>query len=591
MILLYLCLSIKEIAILMGKRLYLALLACVVIIQSLASQNNIQTDSLLHVLRLTHDNRAKARLLLLIAQEEEVTDPKNSLKFARQALQAAQTAGFDTAEVRAMILMGANYSRMMLLQEAIETGEKIVAKATKYNMELEVAYGRGIMAVAYAQVGDFDNSSKLYFENLKLYEKLNEKRLLGRTMGNIGADFLEQQSYEKALDYSKRALLIGLETNHLTLVTDQYNNIAAIYQVGYNDYSKALVNYFEALKVAKKIDDSQQQGGIMLNIGRIYMIKNNFDSAFYYFSQSLSIFQKLNNPMLVASSYAAIGNYYFKKGDYSEGKIFAINCLEISKNSGILQTISEAADLLHKICLIEKDTIEAYRYLVIRTQTNDSLYTLQSQKQLFKLEFQYNQDKIAKEQKIKQLRYYFIFGFIILGLLSGLVIAILLNSRQKIRIKNTVLEKDKAESNLKFKNKELSINLMALLKKNDLIAEVSQKLAQLEKVPGSTDIKDAVIKLNHEIKQSSDDRLWQEFSVQFKETNSEFYSNLLKKYPELSQSELKLCAYLRLNMTTKEIADLTGQSIETLGKARYRLRKKFGLTNTESNLVTFLSNV
>lgn len=548
-------------------------------------------DSLQRLLHLTHEQKAKARLLLIISKEEELRDPEKALKYAKQARQIAQTAEYDSAEVRALIQMGINLCRMNSLREAISVGELVVEKATQNNMLLEIADGRGIMAVAYAQVGDFDNSSRLYFENLKLYEKLHEKRLLGSTMGNIGADFIDQHSYGKALEYTNKALRIGLETNNMTLVTDQYNNLAAIYQVGFRDIVRAMQNYFKALEVAKEIEDFQQQGGIMLNIGRIYMKQNNIDSAYYYLDQSFSVFKRLNNPVLMADSYTALGSYYFQRGDYKEGKKFAMSSLKIGQDYGILQTIFESTDLLHKICIFENDTSGAYRYHLILTNAKDSLNMLQNQKELFKLEFQYNQEKIAKEQKLRQQKNYVILGFIILGLLSGLLIFMLFNSRQKIKIKNANLEKDKAESDLKFKSKELSINLLALLKKNDLITEVSQKLAEIENAPSRTDLKEAVIRLNHEIKQSSDDRLWQEFSVRFKETNSEFYDKLLKNYPDLWPSELKLCAYLRLNLSTKEISDLTRQRTEAIEKARYRLRKKFGLTNSESNLVTFLTQI
>ena len=125
------------------------------------------------------------------------------------------------------------------------------------------------------------------------------------------------------------------------------------------------------------------------------------------------------------------------------------------------------------------------------------------------------------------------------------------------------MEKNKAEADLKFKSKELSISILALIKKNELIAEIRQKFTDLEKSLPKNEVKDVVAKFNHEIKLSSDDRLWQEFSMRFREINSEFYDKLLNKFPDLTQSELKLCAYLRLNVSTKEIADLTGQSIET----------------------------
>jgi tetratricopeptide (TPR) repeat protein len=142
----------------------------------------------------------------------ELNDPAKSLEFAERAKNMAQSIRYDSAEVKALELMGSNYSRLMRLNEAIETGEKVIETATRYGFELDIAFGREIIAVAYAQGGDFDRSSKLYFENLKFYEKLKEKRLLGRTLGNIGADFIEQRNYKKAVEYTNKALEIGLQT-------------------------------------------------------------------------------------------------------------------------------------------------------------------------------------------------------------------------------------------------------------------------------------------------------------------------------------------------------------------------------------------
>jgi tetratricopeptide (TPR) repeat protein len=568
------------------------LIVMIVFIGPLLNGPTINTsDSLIQRLRFTNDSKAMVRLLLKISKEEELRDPEKSLKYAQRALKLAQTTKYDSAIVRAMILAGVNFCRLNRLKEAIEIGDHIVELAAESGMQLEIADGRTIMAVAYAQVGDFDNSSKLYFENLKIYEQLNEKRLLGRTLGNIGADFISQQSYDKALEYTQRALKIAIETNNQILITDQYNNLAAIFQVRNHDLTKALYYYFEALKVAILIEDFQQQGINMLNIGRLYQEMKKPDSALFYMTQASLLFRKVNNVIYMADSYIALSEYHYRLGDYSKSKDLALQAMEIGEKYQVLQTIFGASDLLQKIFLTIGDTAQAFKYIVKRTSANDSIYALQSQKALFRAELQYNQEKIAKEQKLRQQKNYFLLGFVIFGLVAGLFIAILLYSRQKIKIKNATLIKDKAEADLKFKSKELSINLLALLKKNELIAEIRQKFGDLEKTLPDNELKEVVTRFNHEIKKSTDDRLWQEFSLRFKEINSEFYDKLLVKFPDLSQNELKLCAYLRLNMTTKEIAELTGQSIETLGTARYRLRKKFGLTNSESNLVLFLSQI
>jgi tetratricopeptide (TPR) repeat protein len=574
-----------------SQRRLCLLVLCLFILNFLYGQANQNPDSLSLILQNTKDVNAKARLLLRLSMAEELRDPGKAFQYAEQARLVAQRADYDSAEVRSMILMGTNLIRMHKPKDAIEIGVQIIEKASRYNMQLEIADGRGLMAVAYALGGDFDNSSKLYFENLKLYEKLNEKRLLGSTLGNIGVDFIEQQTYKKALEYTKRALDIGIEINDLTLQTDQFNNLAAIYESGFADYTNALNNYFKAYNVAIKTGDIQQQGTILLNIGHIYLVKKKYDSAYNYLNQSFLLYKKLDNPILLADSYAFFGSYYFQTADYDKGKQFALSALDIGRKYGLQQSIIDVSNILHKICLSENDTAGAYHYHIILSAAKDSLYKMQKQKELFRIEFQYSQEKIAKEQKLRQLSNYFILGFIILGLISGLSIIVLFSSRQKIKIKNTLLEKEKAETNLKFKSKELSINLLALLKKNELITEISQKLSEIENAPSNTDLKEAAARLRRDVKNNSDDRLWQEFNIRFSETNSEFYEILLTRFPDLTQSELKLCAYLRLNMSTKEISDLTGQRTESLEKARYRLRKKFGLTNSESNLVAFLSQI
>ena len=113
----------------------------------------------------------------------------------------------------------------------------------------------------------------------------------------------------------------------------------------------------------------------------------------------------------------------------------------------------------------------------------------------------------------------------------------------------------------------------------------------LEKEVSKNDLPEAISKLNKELKQTSDEKIWKEFALRFKETNNDFYEKLLAKYPDLTQNELKLSAYLRLNMTSKEISELTGQRTLTLEGARYRLRKKLGISGSDNNLVTFLSQI
>ena len=90
--------------------------------------------------------------------------------------------------------------------------------------------------------------------------------------------------------------------------------------------------------------------------------------------------------------------------------------------------------------------------------------------------------------------------------------------------------------------------------------------------------------------QNTSKDVWKEFEIRFQEVHSDFYNNLNEKYPDLTPNEKKICAFLRLNMSTKDISAITYQSVRSIDMARFRLRKKIGL-ETDENLVTFLAQV
>lgn len=83
---------------------------------------------------------------------------------------------------------------------------------------------------------------------------------------------------------------------------------------------------------------------------------------------------------------------------------------------------------------------------------------------------------------------------------------------------------------------------------------------------------------------------WKEFETRFENVYEDFYKRLKERFPDLTAAEKKLCALLRLNLTSKEIAALTFQASQSVDMARYRLRKKLGLPQ-EGNLASFLEQI
>jgi hypothetical protein len=222
----------------------------------------------------------------------------------------------------------------------------------------------------------------------------------------------------------------------------------------------------------------------------------------------------------------------------------------------------------------------------------DSLDLEKSMTRLSQLELLYNFEKLNQEKKIKQQRKDYIFGLTVtIVIFLFILIIILLLARQRIRRKNAIIEKKQFENELEIKNKELTSNVMTLMRKNEILSEIADKLMEIRDEAVKDETKSAIKKIARELEKTTDSEIWEEFEIRFRQVHHEFYDKLLKRFPNLSPNEQRLCAFLRLNMTTKEISELTGQRTTTLEIARSRLRKKLDISNTKVNLVTFLSQI
>jgi DNA-binding CsgD family transcriptional regulator len=234
---------------------------------------------------------------------------------------------------------------------------------------------------------------------------------------------------------------------------------------------------------------------------------------------------------------------------------------------------------------------DAYDYLLLQYQMKDSLIMMENKAELTKLELQYEFDKKEQIRQIELQRRNLFILIIIISLLIILIIFILILARQRVKAKNALLVQERLEHELEYKNKELTTNVLSLMKKNEMLSVISDKLVVIKNQAAKEETREAIKQISKEIQKISDKEILEEFELRFKQVHSDFYNKLLQKFPLLSPNEQRLCAFLKLNMSTKEISELTGQQISTLETARYRLRKKLGITNSSINLVTFLSRL
>ncbi|MBD1385674.1 transcriptional regulator [Mucilaginibacter rigui] len=157
------------------------------------------------------------------------------------------------------------------------------------------------------------------------------------------------------------------------------------------------------------------------------------------------------------------------------------------------------------------------------------------------------------------------------------------NEQHIVTIKNEQLQADLAS-----KSRELANSAMNIVYKNELLQKISDEINNFKDSAGKKLSEDQLKKIHKVIDEGmSDDRDWNVFENSFNEAHENFFKKLKHGHPDLVPNDLKLCAYLRMNMSSKEMASLLNISLRGVEIRRYRLRKKLNLEH-DKNLVEFL---
>ena len=180
-----------------------------------------------------------------------------------------------------------------------------------------------------------------------------------------------------------------------------------------------------------------------------------------------------------------------------------------------------------------------------------------------------------------------------IGMFSFLAIAGLLYFGFKQRIKKNKIAQEKQEAVLKqeiaFKKKELTSQTLHLVQKNVFIQELKENLEKIKQSPElfKIEFRRLVLLLK---KESAEDKDWEVFKSYFSEVHNNFDIRLKEIAHDISEKEIRLASFLRMNLETKEIASMFNVLPDSVLKSKYRLKKKLGL-DKEQDLGAFLNAI
>lgn len=520
------------------------------------TQDPIKIDSLKICLESSKEDTSKYKICRELSEIYTKTDLMKSLQYARQALEHAKKSQQKVLETRAQILVGNSFLFLGIWDNAM---------------------GNYLSALKLAQDNDF------------VGEELVSLTSLGIIQDRLDNFDQSLEYYFKALDIYNRSIADKKSLNGVKKIQALYNNIGNIYS-SKKEYETAIEYYLKGLDLSEKALDNQNIGNICNNLGKLEIERKNFEKAFQYLNKALEARQKENNKSGIAKSYLFIGNYYQAINQLDSSQIYAERALQTGLEMQEQLTIENANNMLFEIFMQKGDYKKALEYHIQFKNASDSLINKGKIEEMTRLQmqFEYAKSEQEREESREKMRYAYII--ILSGLILLIIIFGLLFFLGRSRNKRIKLQKEKLEEDMMIKNKELTTNVIYLMQKNELIDNITSRLLNLkEKLKPEN--KEPVQKIIYDLQALTNNDAWNEFEIRFQNVHEQFYKNLQQKFPDLSPSEIKLAAFLRLNMSSKEIASITGQSINSLETARYRLRKKLGITNQEVNLVNFLLNI
>jgi len=494
---------------------------------------------------------------------------------------------------------------------SLEFAERSLTLAEKTASKRMVDYAVFNLGVVYFELGAYEISAKYFYRYLDIKKESGNPKEIAYAMTNIGAIRTQMKQYDLAEEMFLESLNIlnnyreslDLE-NPFPEIISIYNNLGVIYKEK-EDTLKAVEYYSKGIIIARKLAPQDKNlSNLLNNLGNSYIDLNKFDEAYNLLNEALEMRLEFGDKTGMASSYRNLGNYFHKTGDDKSAVLFYQKALTLALESGVNTLISAVLKRYYEFYNDKSNADSALKYHLMLFDYNEKINKEETLKELTQLELTsqfHEKEKIRMAEQKRKDQLYLTLGLflIMMAAIAGLLYFLALSRIRRLNLekvntslkeKNLLLEKERLENELELANKEMATNVIYQIQKNELVNDIVQKL--LKHSPNfKKENQDLIRSIISDLEKTQKKTVWDEFELRFQSVHTDFYAKLNEINPELTLNERRLCAFLRLNMTTKEIATITGQMPRSIDVARTRLRKKLNLTNEEVGLVEFLSSI
>ncbi len=476
--------------------------------------------------------------------------------------------------------------------------------ATELNDSSLIADVRLHAGILLCEQGNMDQGIVSFEEALSHYEKSGDEKAVSTALLNIGVVLKMVNEYDKALSYILRSTSIEELLQQKSALVVRYYNLAGLYlDMGQND--KALEYCNRIHTVAQEIGSRPFEAECDYIFGKYYYSEKKYGLADEYLTKASAKASETNNRPLIANICLLHAKTLMHQQNYPGAVTHGKKAYSIAEELNLVPAQRDASSLLSEAYEKSGNALAALRWYKTTMAHTDSLSFYNQRQEISRIEARYNYEKKEKENELLRNKAYLqeqklrIRNIITLTLvtITGLSLVIILLLFRRNRDAKLLYQQQELinlqhlqelEGELDGKKRELASKMLFLNQKNELISRLIKRLQEIQQSPDNNN--DELLSIVNELRIDAPQSNWREFETQFTQVHPGFYQRLYDKHPELTSYEQRICAFLRMNLNTREISAITGRSPKSIEVTRSRIRQKLNLKR-DDNLSSFLAAV
>lgn len=541
-----------------------------------------KSDSLKNLIAKDSTN---ADLYIKLCKEIRKTSAKDAEKYALRALALAEKGSDLEILDRALGEAGAVYYLLGDVPNASTYYNRRILVELQQKDSLNLILTYSFAAIIRRDSGNSVGALDLFLKAKKIADAFHDKKYKYGVYMSL-SEFYKDTDFEKAVAYLKEAYDAAKETGD----AGQIANVAfAMAQAELMKKNIPGSKFYlrESLRQAEKTGIAATISYIYSGYANIYKQEKKYDSAIYYRIKAAEIKIKTGDTNRLYDDYGAIGQTYLELKDYKKALEYFSKGKDFASKVGSVNFMTNWGAIMAKAYASSGNLTVAYQVLSEHQVLKDSVMNREKVKAIAEMQVKYEAEK--KQQEIELLKKEKALQLltsrnqqIMFGAALGLVVlaaGVFYFKSQADRQRNIRLS-EKVDA----QNRELSTIAMLVSKKNNALNQLKERLEKISKENSTAENVNAVLKdIGSEI---AFDEEWGTFKYHFEKVHPDFFSKLKQAAPNLSVTELRLCAYLKSNLSTKEISQLTNTTVRSVQQAKYRINQKF--KESDANLNHFM---